>query len=84
MNRYRNTKSYNVIKDSLILSSNKNEIPKVFDNLNKIYNKGTVTKLEDGDEVYTIKGYDESFRLLTYTKNEYGEFIKLKLLIIKC
>lgn len=31
----------------------------------------------EGDEVYTVKGYDESFRLITYTKNEYGEFISL-------
>ena len=31
----------------------------------------------EGDEVYTVKGYDESFRLITYTKNEYGEFINL-------
>ena len=31
----------------------------------------------EGDEVYTVNGYDESFRLITYTKNEYGEFISL-------
>lgn len=30
-----------------------------------------------GDEVYTVKGYDENFRLITYSKNEYGEYINL-------
>ena len=33
--------------------------------------------LVEGDEVYTVNGYDENFRLITYTKNEYGEFISL-------
>lgn len=33
--------------------------------------------ISEGDEVYTAKGYDESFRLITYTKNEYGEYINL-------
>lgn len=33
--------------------------------------------MAEGDEVYTVKGYDESFRLITYTQNEYGEFINL-------
>lgn len=31
----------------------------------------------EGDEVYTAKGYDEGFRLITYTKNEYGEYVSL-------
>lgn len=26
-------------------------------------------------EVYTVKGYNEDFRLITYSKDEYGEFI---------
>lgn len=33
--------------------------------------------ISEGDEVYTAKGYDESFRLITYTKNEYGEYVNL-------
>ncbi len=31
----------------------------------------------EGEEVYTVKGYDEEFRLITHTKNEYGEFVNL-------
>ena len=31
----------------------------------------------EGDEVYTVRGYDENFRLITYSKNEYGEYINL-------
>ncbi|MDV4152087.1 hypothetical protein R0131_14755 [Clostridium sp. AL.422] len=31
----------------------------------------------EGDEVYTAKGYDENFRLITYSNNEYGEYINL-------
>jgi hypothetical protein len=31
----------------------------------------------EGEEVYTVKDYDENFRLITHTKNEYGEFISL-------
>lgn len=33
--------------------------------------------LEEGEEVYTVKSYDENFRLITHSKNEYGEFISL-------
>ncbi|WP_300379915.1 ParA family protein, partial [Clostridium sp.] len=33
INRYRSTKSYNIIKDSLILNSTKKEIPKVFNTI---------------------------------------------------
>lgn len=29
----------------------------------------------NGEEVYTVKGYDDDFRLITYNKNEYGDFI---------
>jgi len=31
----------------------------------------------EGEEVYTVKGYDENFRLITYSKSEYGEFISI-------
>lgn len=30
-----------------------------------------------GEEVYTVKGYDQSFRLITHSNNEYGESISL-------
>lgn len=33
--------------------------------------------ISEGEKVYTVKGYDESFRLITYTKNEYGEYVSL-------
>ncbi|MCF0149518.1 MAG: hypothetical protein HUJ77_14130 [Clostridium sp.] len=31
----------------------------------------------EGEEVYTVKGYDENFRLITYSKSEHGEFITI-------
>lgn len=29
------------------------------------------------EEVYTVKGYDDDFRLITYSNNEYGEYLSL-------
>lgn len=60
-----------------------------WDLIKKIKDDGTsagyidLESLEDfasfgaGDEVYTVKGYDDDFRLITYNKNEYGEFISI-------
>lgn len=31
----------------------------------------------EGEEVYTVKGYNEGFRLITYSNNEYGESISM-------
>lgn len=31
----------------------------------------------EGEEVYTVKGYDDDFRLITYSNNEYGEYLSL-------
>lgn len=30
-----------------------------------------------GEEVYNVKGYDDNFRLITYSNNEYGEYLSL-------
>lgn len=33
--------------------------------------------LAEGNDVYTVKGYDEDFRLITYTKNDGVEYLEL-------
>jgi len=69
INRYRNTKSYNVIKDSLILSSTKNEIPKVFDTI--ISNTTNYADVCDFDEARnTIRQKYNDFHTLNKLVDE--------------
>lgn len=69
INRYRNTKSYNVIKNSLMLSSTKKEIPKVFDTI--ISNTTNYADVCDFDEAKTTirKKYND-FSVLNNFVNE--------------
>ena len=69
INRYRNTKSYNVIKNSLSLSSTKKEIPKVFDTI--ISNTTNYADVCDFDEAKTtIKQKYSDFSVLNNFVNE--------------
>lgn len=69
INRYRNTKSYNVIKNSLMLSSTKKEIPKVFNTI--ISNTTNYADVCDFDEAKTTirKKYND-FSVLNNFVNE--------------
>ena len=69
INRYRNTKSYNVIKNSLSLSSTKKEIPKVFNTI--ISNTTNYADVCDFDEAKnTIKQKYSNFSVLNNFVNE--------------